>query len=453
MSRVNNNDLERVRVSAFFDAEWYLHSYPDVAAIGIDPAVHFLKYGGLLRRDPGPNFSSSFYYDTRPGVEKKRINPLVHYLRFESGKNPQKDTVVYSLNRHLLMGKEKEVLRYLETSIGPELEYAKNIVLANHSLLHGDEDGWLKYFNVYLKRFEVSPLALKGDLGQGLFSRLYCNVDRIEVGGDLVSVVMPAWNSQETIYHSAKSILSQTWKNIELIIIDDCSTDDTWSVIESLKSEDGRVKALKNSVNVGPYVSKNIGLKYAEGKYITGHDADDWAHPQRIQKHMQLIKESNSPRASLTYMVRVMSNGFFENVSKVSSFSFDGVARKASISCMFESNFLRKTLGYWDSVRFGADSEMISRAESILGNEFKHFKQIGMVCLDLENSLTNNPVHGTRVNGALSNSRASYKESWKSWHTEKMDKENAYLDFPLKKRRYSAVTAMVVPYSDQLRCI
>ncbi|NOG31624.1 glycosyltransferase [Halomonas sp. TBZ9] len=218
-----------------------------------------------------------------------------------------------------------------------------------------------------------------------------------------------------------------------------------------MKESDSRVKVISNKVNVGPYVSKNIALKEARGDYITGHDADDWAHPQRIEKHIELIKKNGYPRASLTHMLRMRPSGYFGSIGKVTGFSFDGAARKASISCMFERKFIKEVLGYWDSVRFGADSEMIARAEKLLGNEFKNFKQIGMICLDLETSLTNHPDHGIRSNnGGLSNSRKTYRDSWVCWHKNSLNIDNAYLDFPLKKRRYTAEAEMQVPNCDVL---
>ncbi|NOG31622.1 hypothetical protein HLB35_07300 [Halomonas sp. TBZ9] len=71
MNKVNDKEILRIKKSDLFDEEWYLKKYPDVAKTGMAPVEHFYKYGGLLRRDPGPNFSSSFHFDTRPGIEKR----------------------------------------------------------------------------------------------------------------------------------------------------------------------------------------------------------------------------------------------------------------------------------------------------------------------------------------------------------------------------------------------
>lgn len=118
---------------------------------------------------------------------------------------------------------------------------------------------------------------------------------------------------------------------------------------------------------------------------------------------------------------------------------------------MFKISELRESLGFWDSVRFGADSEMIGRAMAFYGGQFAQLKQIGMICLDLETSLTNDPIHGIRANnGRLAESRKSYRKGWEVWHKQNLPHSNPYLTFPQKSRRYEAMAAMIVPYEHQL---
>ena len=68
--------------SEFFDRQWYLTTYPDVAAAGCDPLLHYLRYGAAEGRDPGPQFSTRAYLDRYPSVSEAGLNPLVHYLRY-----------------------------------------------------------------------------------------------------------------------------------------------------------------------------------------------------------------------------------------------------------------------------------------------------------------------------------------------------------------------------------
>jgi glycosyltransferase involved in cell wall biosynthesis len=81
-------DSNLIRASGLFDEEWYLTKYPDIAEAKVDPLLHYLNYGGLEGRDPGPTFNSSAYLYDNPYVRRAGINPLVHYLKY--GKNEER---------------------------------------------------------------------------------------------------------------------------------------------------------------------------------------------------------------------------------------------------------------------------------------------------------------------------------------------------------------------------
>lgn len=78
--------------SGLFDPDWYLARNADVQAAGVDPARHFLSWGGADRRDPGPRFSSGAYLDLHPDVASSGANPLVHFLK--TGWSEQRETRV-----------------------------------------------------------------------------------------------------------------------------------------------------------------------------------------------------------------------------------------------------------------------------------------------------------------------------------------------------------------------
>lgn len=69
-----------LRQSGLFDVDWYLRTYPDVKAAGVDPVLHYLRFGAKEDRDPGPRFSSAHYLGLYPDVKAAGLNPLVHYL-------------------------------------------------------------------------------------------------------------------------------------------------------------------------------------------------------------------------------------------------------------------------------------------------------------------------------------------------------------------------------------
>jgi predicted O-methyltransferase YrrM len=333
-------------------------------------------------------------------------------------------------------------LQFAEENVDDIQRPGLNILRANASL-HSEKD-WLGYFNAYLAPFQLAPVSLSATAGPR-FSRLCVIEPLAPVEGPLISVIMPAYNAEATLRHAAQSILDQTWRNLQLIIVDDCSADATWDIAQQIAAQDSRVLALRNAVNVGPYVSKNLALRLAKGDYITGQDADDWSHPQRLERDIEPILSSDGLLlAVLSDMVRMSPEGEFSWFSRVGPFSKDGACRVASISLLIDAGYLREVLGGWDSVRFGADSELIARAEKVMGEQFRRMRHIGMFCLDLDTNLTNNPEFGVSKTNGVSPTRKQFKEAFVQWHAD-LNKDGAKLPFPPIERKFKAPEAMRVP--------
>lgn len=109
----------------------------------------------------------------------------------------------------------------------------------------------------------------------------------------LISVIMPAYNAEKYISESIESILNQSYKNFEFIIIDDCSTDNTWNIILNYVNLDYRIKAYRNSENLKTSKTKNIALSYCTGKYIAVMDADDISEVNRFEKQLEYMEKYN----------------------------------------------------------------------------------------------------------------------------------------------------------------
>lgn len=107
--------------------------------------------------------------------------------------------------------------------------------------------------------------------------------------GDLVSIIMPSYNTERFIAESIKSVQAQTYKNWELIIVDDCSTDNTDEVVEGFQDE--RIIYLKNEKNSGAAVSRNRALREAKGRWIAFLDSDDLWLPEKLEKQISFMKE------------------------------------------------------------------------------------------------------------------------------------------------------------------
>ena len=108
---------------------------------------------------------------------------------------------------------------------------------------------------------------------------------------DLVSIIMPSYNTGKFIKETINSVLNQTYNNWELIIVDDCSTDDTEEIVNAIK--DNRIKFLKNSANSGAAISRNKAIKEAKGKWIAFLDSDDLWKSEKLTKQIKFMKENN----------------------------------------------------------------------------------------------------------------------------------------------------------------
>lgn len=109
----------------------------------------------------------------------------------------------------------------------------------------------------------------------------------------LISVVMPAYNAARFITESIISVQSQTYKNWELLVIEDASIDDTLAIVEKLQKEDPRIHLIKLPVNQGAGFTRNIGIKAAEGEFISFLDADDLWKPHKLQIQVDFMLKNN----------------------------------------------------------------------------------------------------------------------------------------------------------------
>ena len=112
---------------------------------------------------------------------------------------------------------------------------------------------------------------------------------------ELVSIIIPTYNTEKFIGDTLQSVQNQTYQNWEMILVDDASTDRTVSVIEEFAKNDSRIKLFKLEKNSGNGFARNIALEKASGKYIAYLDADDLWFPEKLEKQIQFLKANNLP--------------------------------------------------------------------------------------------------------------------------------------------------------------
>ena len=109
---------------------------------------------------------------------------------------------------------------------------------------------------------------------------------------ELVSIIMPSYNTAEYISSAINSVVSQSYPNWELIIVDDCSTDKTENIISQYLPEK-RIRYLKNDRNVGAAETRNRALREAKGKWIAFLDSDDMWHSEKLMKQIHFMEDHN----------------------------------------------------------------------------------------------------------------------------------------------------------------
>lgn len=90
----------------------------------------------------------------------------------------------------------------------------------------------------------------------------------------MVSIIVTCYNIENTIGYCLESLLNQSYRDLDIILINDCSTDNSLSVVQSYIEKDSRIRVINNTTNLGPGIARNIGLSYAKGDYVMVIDGD-----------------------------------------------------------------------------------------------------------------------------------------------------------------------------------
>lgn len=110
----------------------------------------------------------------------------------------------------------------------------------------------------------------------------------------LISIIMAAYNTEKTIEQAINSVLSQTYTNFELLVVNDCSTDRTAELVKSIAAKDSRVRLISNVKNSGVSYTRKHGLEEAKGSWIAILDSDDAWEPEKLEKQIVLQRRTNA---------------------------------------------------------------------------------------------------------------------------------------------------------------
>lgn len=441
----------RNKLPRCFDPEWYVQAYPDIAAAGICPARHYLRHGMKEGRHPCFDPISYLERDLRWGLltaktleqhfqnspdPKNRLTAAIAMARFEVRRGEwrkasewlskdivernlipgfhQTDPALLAIECALVCGQVEKARRVLDSA---KLHFGAtpDILLAQANLASKDA-GFPKNWSdclskLYARSRLTVPRLRGGDTDTALFDCLWAKPKRHIQNGPLVSIVMPAKNAEATISTALSSLCNQSWRNIEIIVVENGSSDKTTSVLRIERQRDPRIRVIDGSSEPGTYAARNLGAQAARGEFITVLDADDWAHPDRIARQVRTLRRRAPPRACLTDWVRMTADLRFTRW-----WGEDGLIHPDLSSLMIRADLAEK-LGYWDRVKVGADTEYVDRIKAVFGPGSVSQVHPGVPLgfgRHHDKSLTRNPE--THISTHRNGIRRSYRMASRRWH-------------------------------------
>ena len=223
-------------------------------------------------------------------------------------------------------------------------------------------------------------------------------------GGPLVSVVMTTFQRGATLLTAVRSVIAQTWRDWELIVVDDCSGEQHDALLEQVEGLDSRIRVIRREENGGTYVCRNVALAQAHGEFVTFQDDDDWSHPERLQRQVDALLADGQKVLCLSYAL---------HVTEQLDIRFGGRrTRVLGSSTMLLRTSVLNAVGGFDEVRKGGDTELIRRIEAVWPEGRVTLPEPLALMRLTDNSLSRADFQPGWVHPA----RAEYGEASMAWH-------------------------------------
>lgn len=180
----------------------------------------------------------------------------------------------------------------------------------------------------------------------------------------MVSVLMTAYNREKYIAYAMESVLASTYRDFELIITDDRSSDRTLEIAEGIAKRDSRVRVFLNERNLGDYPNRNQAATHARGKYLKYVDADDYIYPRGLETLVEMMERFPDAGFGLCSLEQADARPFPFQLSPVEAYTWHylgpGLFHKAPLSSIIRSDVFRQAGGF-ATIRMAGDFEMWHR--------------------------------------------------------------------------------------------
>ena len=165
------------------------------------------------------------------------------------------------------------------------------------------------------------------------------------MGKPLISIILPVYNGEDYLHKAIESCLNQTYRNLELIIVDDHSTDDTLTIAKSYLSTDNRVTLISNTVNKKLPASLNIGHEKAKGEYLTWTSHDNYYHPEAIHKLYEVIISQKVDVVYSNYLL-IDANGSLIDYTNLKDLEYSFFYGVVGACFLYSREFFLRNEGY-----------------------------------------------------------------------------------------------------------
>ena len=277
--------------------------------------------------------------------------------------------------------------------------------LANPFTGGGDVDAWSATFQGLFS--EPAPVVADGD---GVpFDRLTTGpVDPVTTG-PVITVVVTAYRPDHTLVTAVQSICRQSWRNLEILVVDDGSGEEYLPVLREAAAVDDRVRLIVLTENGGTYRARNAALDEATGEFVTIQDSDDWSHPRRLEEQVAPLLADDHLMATTSDGLKVTEDLTAIRVGRAAM-------EICTASLMFRREAVMGRIGYLDSVRKAADTEYCRRIEAAFGpGTVKHLKNRVHTIIRLS---TESLSRAEFRAGWMHPARAAYRSAYGLWHED-----------------------------------
>lgn len=462
-------------LNTLFNKEYYLERYPDVADANVDPLRHYLEFGRFEGRWPvalrSEGLSHSIWFSETARKELYAISEQTNGALAEADAEIARWELARFYAANSNWQQVVELLEPLQRSDGlvwlqalvphqgpflalfqafvktSQSERAKELVAAEHwprfdALSHNDHCLALAMLLKPVERLaQLNQIYQRAGLAELTCTSTGPLFDSLIASGELsmpkpwqkrpkVSVIVPCFNCAETLPTAVKSLMAQSWRRLQIILVDDASTDNTTDVMAQLAKQDKRITLVHLEKNEGAYGARNAGLDASKGELITTHDADDWSHPDKIASQVYDLLKHPEAIVNRSAWVRADEQLNFSRWRPEASWIYPNVS-----SLMYRREVFKR-LGYWDAVKADGDTEFYCRLLAEYGaNAIREVLPAMPLAFGrvAEESLTQSAT--THISSMLGGTRRQYQEEAGSWH---LTATSRYLSRYPKKRSFLA---------------